>query len=456
MNASNLLENIRDNRPLGAKQQRALILLLSWPAILAQISVTIMQLIDAGMVGQLGTAASASIGLVSSTTWLINGICSGAVFGFSVQTSQAIGARSFDHARNLCRQGLLVILALGLLIGGVGASLSFLIPVWLGGEAAILQDAGRYLQIYCLALPFSLLNSWAVSMLQAAGDTKLPGLTEIIMCVLDVFFNGLFIYGLQMGVAGAALGTAASVICASLFLGFWTLKKNSFLKGSFHVRFHKESSLQAFRIGLPISAEQLITGSSYVAFTRIVSSLGTLSIAANSFAITAESLCYMPAYGCASASSAIIGQCIGAGREDLARTISWRITRIGIGMMAVMGVLMYLLAYPLMSILSPAGDVRQLGAALLRLEALAEPLYGASIVITGILRGKGDTLWPACLNFLSIWCIRIPAAAILARFFGLFGAWIAMSIELDVRGLLFLWRLTKAWKKKPSAKAAVS
>ena len=448
MTTSVLLSRIRNGERLSAREQRALILLLSWPSILAQVSVTVMQLIDAGMVGRLGTAASASIGLVASTTWLINGLTSGAVFGFSVQCAQSIGAKNYQQASSLCRQGLAVILLAGFLFGGIGSLLSFHIPVWLGGEPLVLEDAGAYLLIFCLGLPFSLLNSWAIQMLQAAGDTKIPGLVQVLMCILDVLFNALFIYGLHYGVAGAALGTLASVVCASLFLTFWVFRINPFLKLPARLHFSKTSLGRALQIGLPISIEQLITGSSYIAFTRIVSSLGTLAIAANSFAITAESLCYMPAYGCASAATAIIGQCTGAGRKDLCKAMAWRLARIGMGMMLLSGLLLFLFAHGLMAILSPDLQVQDLGSLLLRMEAFAEPMYGASIVITGVLRGKGDTLWPACLNFLSIWCIRIPLAWILSRHLGLAGAWIAMNIELNLRGLLFLGRLQHVWPIK--------
>ncbi len=440
------LSRIRNHKTLTAADQRRLILSLSWPAILAQISVTVMQLIDSSMVGQLGTNASASIGLVASSTWLINGLASGFIFGFSVQTSQAIGAQDLDLARNLCRQGLLVILSAGMILMGIGASLCEFIPVWLGGEEAILRDASSYLLIFCFSLPFSMLNNWAVQMLQGAGDTRVPGLTQIVMCLLDVVFNWFFIYKMNLGVLGAALGTGSSVLVASLFLSFWTLFRNPFLKGRTRIHFTKTTLTRAVQIGLPISVEQVISGSSYVAFTRIVSSLGTVSIAANSFAITAESLCYMPGFGCASAATAIIGQCTGAGRDHLVKEISWRITRIGIIMMSLSGVAMFILAPYLMAILTPVQEVQNIGAALLRLEAFSEPMYGASIVINGILRGKGDTLWPSILNFASIWCVRIPLAALFSAWFGLFGAWIAMGIELNFRGIIFLLRLWHSTK----------
>ncbi|UNT93824.1 MATE family efflux transporter [Allobaculum sp. Allo2] len=230
--SSQLLSALRADKPLNASMQRKLILSLSWPAILAQVSVTIMQMIDASMVGHLGVQAGASIGLVSSSTWLINGICSGSVYGFSVQTAQAIGARNNEEARNCSRQGLLVILGVAFLIGSIGFGLSGMVPVWLGGEDAILADASAYLGIFCLCLPFSLLNTWAIATLQAAGDTRLPGMTQIVMCMLDVLFNYLFIFAMNLGVAGSALGTGAAMACASLFLTWRVLFKNEFLKGN--------------------------------------------------------------------------------------------------------------------------------------------------------------------------------------------------------------------------------
>ncbi|UNT95705.1 MATE family efflux transporter [Allobaculum mucilyticum] len=441
MTSSELLLKVREHEPLSARDQRSLILLLCWPAILAQLSVTVMQIIDASMVGHIGVHAGAAIGLVSSSTWLINGICSGCIFGFSVQASQAIGAQDFHRAQAVCRQGLIVLMIVGALIGLAGFSLAPFIPGWLGGDPSLHSDASSYLAIFCASLPLTLLNSWAVNMLQAAGDTKLPGLTQIAMCVLDVTFNYLFIFVLGLGVAGAALGTAAATACAALFLSWRLLFYNPFLKGKTKPGFTRQSLTAAVRIGLPISFAQLISGSSYVMYTRIVSPLGPVSIAANSFAVTAESLCYMPGYGCGSAATAIIGQCTGAGRPELTREIGWRITRIGIAMMSVSGVVLFIAAPWMMKILTPDAEVIALGSFILRMEAFAEPMYGASIVADGVLRGAGDTFWPACLNFLSIWCIRIPLCAILCQHFGLVGGWMGMGIELNMRGIFFLLRL---------------
>ncbi len=445
------LADIRNGNPISSKEQLMLILTLSWPAILAMMSTNIMELIDAGMVGSLGGHASASIGLVASSTWLINGICSGFIYGFSVQTAQSIGAKQFDHARNLCRQGLVTILTVGITIGLIGLFISPNVPIWLGGEAELIHDASAYLAIFCMTLPFGLLNSWAVQMLQSAGNTKLPGITMMVMCLFDVLFNYLFIFVLNLGVMGAALGTSSATICSSLFLAWQVLFKEPMLKGAFHFHFTKHSIQQAIRIGVPISLEQVVMGSSHVMFTRIVAPAGTVGIAANSFAITVEGLCYMPGYGIASAATSIIGQCVGADRKRLTHDLGWRIVRIGVGAMTCSGVLMFVCAPFFMNLLTPVPEIASLGATILRIEAFAEPMYGASIVVTGILRGKGDTLWPAILNLVSVWCVRIPLAMILFGQYGVVGAWISMAVELNVRGLLFLWRMKSSWKKLDAA-----
>lgn len=445
------LADIRNGNPISSKEQLMLILTLSWPAILAMMSTNIMELIDAGMVGSLGGHASASIGLVASSTWLINGICSGFIYGFSVQTAQSIGAKQFDHARNLCRQGLVTILTVGITIGLIGLFISPNVPIWLGGEAELIHDASAYLAIFCMTLPFGLLNSWAVQMLQSAGNTKLPGITMMVMCLFDVLFNYLFIFVLNLGVMGAALGTSSATICSSLFLAWQVLFKEPMLKGAFHFHFTKHSIQQAIRIGVPISLEQVVMGSSHVMFTRIVAPAGTVGIAANSFAITVEGLCYMPGYGIASAATSIIGQCVGADRKRLTHDLGWRIVRIGVGAMTCSGVLMFVCAPFFMNLLTPVPEIASLGATILRIEDFAEPMYGASIVVTGILRGKGDTLWPAILNLVSVWCVRIPLAMILFGQYGVVGAWISMAVELNVRGLLFLWRMKSSWKKLDAA-----
>ena len=121
---------------------------------------------------------------------------------------------------------------------------------------------------------------------------------------------------------------------------------------------------------------------------------------------------------------------------------------LGMAVMAVMGVVMFLTATELMALMTPVRDIIDLGAAVLRIEAFAEPMFAASIVCYSVFVGAGDTLKPAVMNLCSMWLVRLTLAAMLAKDYGLRGVWTAMAIELTFRGLMFLWRLFHGrWEK---------
>ena len=128
---------------LSYKQQALLVIRLSIPAILAEISSIVMQYIDAAMAGSLGKNATASIGLMSSTTWLVGGFCISVAMGFSVQTAQYIGAREEEAAGNVLRQSLAVSAAAALIISSVCVLISGRLPHWLGGAEEVCPDASR-------------------------------------------------------------------------------------------------------------------------------------------------------------------------------------------------------------------------------------------------------------------------------------------------------------------------
>ena len=458
--SENLLKDMISGKSMTASQQIGLTVRLSIPAILAQISSIVMQYIDASMVGRLGANASGAIGLVSSTTWLFGGLCIAVTTGFTVQIAQTVGAGEEKNARNIMKQGLIIALCISALLALIAALISTPLPRWLGGEAAIQKMASQYFLVYMLGIPALQMNSIAGGMHQSSGNMRLPGILNVMCCVMDVFFNMLFIFqtrsvqinsitftmpGLGLGVAGAALGTitAEAVTCAIMVTALLWKNRTLHLRKGEHLSFHRDTLARAVKIGAPVGLEQMVMCSAYVMSTKIVSPLGTIAIAANSFAVTAESFCYMPGYGVQAAATTLVGQCVGAGQKQLSRRMAWITMGLGVSVMTVGGVLMYIAAPAMIGVLTPNEEIRNLGAAVLRIEAFAEPFYAASIVASGALRGAGDTLVPSCMNFASMWCVRIPLAAILAPRVGLYGVWIAMCVELCFRGILFTARLKR-------------
>lgn len=446
-----LLQMIRDGHDMTRQDMLRLTLFLSAPAMLAQLSDIIMQYIDASMVGSLGAEASASIGIVSTSIWLMGGLCGAAAVGFSVQVAHAIGAKDFEGARSVVRQSILACLIWGCVLAAIGCSISPYLPVWLGGNESIHHDASLYFCTFALMLPVLLLGRMAGAVLRCSGEMRIPSYINVMACVLDVLFNMVFIFKMHMGVFGAALGTAAAQLASCILMTYFLFIKNKELnlldhKGSYRLK--KITMLKGLKIGGPIGIEHLIMCGAQIMSTIIVAPLGTIAIAANSFGITIESLCYMPGYGISEAATTLVGQSLGAKRRELAHRFGWITITMGIAIMSFMGVIMYIFAPDLMSIMSPDINVQRLASEVLRIEAFAEPMFAASIVAYGVFVGAGDTIIPCTMNLASIWAVRITLAWSLASKYGLHGVWFAMAIELCFRGMIFLWRMkSNKWNK---------
>ena len=452
-----LLSYIREGRAMTQREKLWLIVSLSIPSILAQISATVMFFIDASMVGHLGAKASAAIGLVETTGWLMGGLASAANMGFSVQVAHFIGANDFEAARRVLRQSIVCCMIWAMMISLTSVIISPFLPYWLGGTEEIAHEASIYFAIFGFCGIFFQIEGLAGSMLKCSGNMKIPSILNIGMCVMDVCFNYLFIYILDLGVMGAAIGTGvAMLITAGLMMYFLIVRSKMLsLVGRPDSFKPKEDTIRtAVKIGAPMGLQHLLMGGAYIVSTMIVAPLGTIAIAAHSLAITVESLCYMPGYGIAEAATTLVGQGIGAGQKVLTRSFARMSVGLGIAVMTVMGVLMWIFAPELMSIMSPVEEVIAQGTQVLRIEAWAEPMFAAAIVANGVFIGAGDTIIPALMSLCSMWAVRLTMAATLAPKYGLKGVWTAMAIELTFRGTIFLFRLFKGgWANKLKLKS---
>ncbi len=480
-NSELLLSYIREGRTMSQREKLWLIVSLSIPSILAQTSATVMFFIDASMVGHLGAKASAAIGLVETTGWLMGGLSHAASLGFSVQVAHFIGANDFEAARRVLRQSLVCCLLWALTMSLICVLISGPLPYWLGGSEEIAGDASLYFMVIGVCGIFFQMEGLAGSMLKCSGNMKIPSMLNIGMCVMDVVFNYLFIYTLGMGVVGAAMGTGVAELITAALMLYFLLAKSSMLslyrrRGDTEERGYENSSnaesnlapphhrttapaksfrptsdvvSTAIKIGAPMGLQHLLMGSAQIISTLIVAPLGTIAIAAHSLAITVESLCYMPGYGIAEAATTLVGQGIGAGQRLLTRSFARMSVGLGIGVMTFMGVLMWIFAPELMALMSPVEEVITQGIQVLRIEAWAEPMFAAAIVTNGVFIGAGDTLIPAIMSLCSMWAVRLTLAATLAPRYGLKGVWTAMAIELTFRGSIFLTRLFKGgWTEK--------
>lgn len=447
-----LLAKLRGGESISGSEQLRLTLLLAVPAILAQLSMCLMSYIDAAMVGELGSAQAAAVGLVSTTTWIFGSFCYANSSGFSVQIAHRCGAKDYEGARAIFRRGMASVLLFSLLLAALGISISSALPRWLGAPQEICSDASDYFLIYAAFLPCHQLTVFASGAMIASGNVKISSLASISMCVFDVIFNYFFIFTMGLGVKGAAIGTGVATLVAGLFLLLYIVFGRTELKlfGNRCARLDSRSVYsQAWQITGPLWLQNLVTRGAYIAATVLIAPLGTVAVAANSFAIIAEGFCYLPGYGMQEAATTLVGQSLGAGRKGEARRFAYISIGSGAAMMTFLAVLMWIFAPQIMGLMSNDAAVIELGARCLRIEAWAELLYGVSIVAYGCCVGAGDTFVPSIINLVSMWIIRIGLALVLIPAMGLTGYWIAMAVELSVKGIIFAFRIKGArWMRK--------
>lgn len=434
--------------------------LLSWPAIMEQILATMVSYVDTAMVGALGMTASAAVSVNAAPIWLINGILAGVSTGYAVQVSHAVGAGEDEKVKSVIRQGVLAAFFCGLAAFAVYRAMARGLPMWLGAVEPVLTQARRYLRVYTYALLFQGFSVVFSGVLRCMGNTRTPLILNSAANLLNVVFNFFFIYqtrtvelwgqpltipGAGMGVAGAALGTVlawAFAGGATLWAAFRQGERYAIHRGE---SFRPDGAIirQAVRLGLPSAAERAMVNIGQIAMTGVVASIdaGT-ALAANQVATTAEGLCYLPAYGIASAATAMVGQSVGAGDRENARAYGGMSARLGFALCLATAACLFLLAHPLASLFNTDQAVVDEAAQMLRIVSVCEPFFALSIVLTGALRGARDVRFPMVVGLICMWGVRIPLAPLLVyrAGLGLAGVWTAMSVDLILRGVLCAWR----------------
>lgn len=441
---------------------------LSWPAIIEQILATMVSYVDTAMVGALGMTASAAVSVNAAPMWLINGILAGVGVGYSVQVAHALGAGDDDKAKAVIRQGVLASIVCGILAFAIYRCLAWHLPMWLGAKEPVLAQARSYLRVYTYCLLFEASGQIFSAILRCMGNSKAPLILNTLANLVNVVFNFIFIYptrqatvlgftftipGFGMGVTGAALGTVFAWAFAGftmLFVALHQGERFTIHKGE-SFKPDKTIILQAIKLGVPSAAERAMVNIGQVAMTGVVASIdaGT-ALAANTIATTAEGLCYLPAYGIASAATAMTGQSVGAKDRESARAYGTLAAKLGFALCVVTAVALFLFAHPLASLFNTDQEVVRVAGNMLKIVSFCEPFFALSIVLTGALRGVRDVRFPMIVSLVCMWGIRIPLAPMLVYWgkIGLAGVWIAMSADLILRGILcfFRWRSPR-WEK---------
>ncbi len=433
---------------------------LAWPAIVQEALNVVVTYVDTAMVGALGATASAAVGLTSTVGWLVSGIA--VAFGIGVLSvcAQADGAKQTMRLKRAGQQALFITLFVGITITMICLLISPYLPIWLNGDEAIRKEASLYFMI--ISIPFLLRAAVIIlsSALRGVKDMKTPMLINLYMNVINIILNFLLIYptrsffhitipGAGLGVMGAAIATAISFVVGGIliFIRYYHNDIFDFRHTGFHI--YKHELQDCLRIGIPVVMERGVICLGHVTFSSLIARLGVVSFAAHSIAIQAEQAFYIPGYGFQSAAATLVGNALGEKNENKVKQTTQLICTMTFFLMLIAGICLFIFANQLMSLFTPDQQVIALGATVLRIVSVSEPIYGVLVILEGTFNGMGDTKAPFVFSLITMWGIRVLGTWIMISLLHLplQFVWIMMVLDNIAKCILLLYRFLKGkWR----------
>ena len=416
---------------------------LSIPTILEEVFATLLQYVDTAMVGRLGEKATAAVSTTTSIGWLINSIPGAIAIAMLAIASKANGAGQDEKLKKLAGQSILYAFVVGVILEILALVLSPFIPIWMGVEEDIVRPASLYFSITSITLIFRTSARVFAAMIRSLKDTRSPMYISVAENILNVILNFVFIYGLGLGVVGAAIASCISFGIGGIAMFLMMLSKKQLRPSFVDLKPDKDIWMEALRIGYPVLGATVVSCMGYIVFAGMVSGMGTIIFAAHSIAVTAEQIVYIPGYGLRAATSTLIGNALGEGNTaklSATRKMTILMTMI---IMLVNGTLLFLFAYPFMQIFTNSTEVVIIGSKMLKLVSFSEIFFGLMIVLEGISYGMGQTKHIFVCESFSMWGVRIVGTFLCVKIFGLglTAVWICMIADNICKAvLLFIFR----------------
>lgn len=434
---------------------RRTILELAWPAIIGNLLQTFVSIVDLVMVGRLGAAAVASVGLGGQMLWFSNALMVSVSVGTTALVARFIGAKQKKDAEHVLMQSLILVLLLSSIMTVFWIMFAEKALLVIGATIEIAELGGTYIRTVFLSTPSIFLIFTAEGALRGAGDTRTPMKVGVIMNLINVVLNYILIFGKlgfpALGVKGAGIATAVAFVWASVtyFIIFFSGRFVLHISKD-DISLDKETMKRIMRIGIPASIQRVIMSGSMIFYVSIITSFGTTALAAHQIGLRVESLSYMPGFGFAVAATTLVGQNLGAGNLKKAEESGWESAKLCALFMGIMGGFMIAFPKAMAHIFVSDTEVVDLAAWYLRIVAVSEPPLALIFTLMGGLQGAGDTRSPLYISIFGLWLFRIPLAYFLGVVvgWGAVGAWTAMTLDTFVRGGLYVYQFKKGkWKK---------
>lgn len=427
------------------------------PIVLSSILQTMYQIIDTFWVGRLSADAVAAVSLTFPINFLLIALGGGLPIAGTVLIAQYKGRNDEKAMNHVAAQTFLMVFAVSIVMSVLGYAFSEQIMRLMGTPAEILEEASRYLRITFFGFVFVFGYFVFESLMRGLGSVKAPMRIVFLTVLMNAVLDPLFIFGWgpvpAWGVSGAALATLCTQAVAT-FIGFAVL-----LGGKHGLHLKKEDfrpdfafMKKAFFIGFPSSIEQSARAFGFTIMTALVAAFGTVTLAAYGIGIRALTFIIIPAMGLSIATSALVGQNIGAGKMDRAVETNRIGSILAVIVLTVAGALLYIVARPLSAAFIPeGGDAIDQSAQFIRILAPTFGLIGWQMVLTGTMRGAGDTKASMILTIIGQYAVQFPLAYLFSvtLSMGSVGIWWSFAAaNVITTVVVVLWYMRGTWKTK--------
>lgn len=429
--------------------RRALWMLLI-PLIIEQMLNSLMGMVDTLMVSRVGAEAISAVSLVDSINNLVLQVFAAMAAGAAIICSQYLGRKDEKGCNDAAKQIVLTVVAISsvIMIIGVGFRKPLLHLIFGSVEEAVMTNAQTYFLITALSYPFIALFQAGAAFYRACGNSKFTMKTALIANVANIVGNTLFIFVLQMGAAGAAVSTLISrALCA--FVVFYALRKPGYaiqLKNYFSIRPDLNLIVKILAIGVPSGIENGMFQFGKLAIQSTVSSLGTAAIAAQAMTIIFENVNGMAAVGIGIGLMTVVGQSIGAGRQEEAKYYIVKLAGYAEIAMIISCILVYIAARPVTVLAGMSEESTALCMQMILAITIVKPLlWVPSFTPPNGLRAAGDVRFSMITATLTMWLCRVALSIFLMRVVktGPIGVWYGMFADWGVRGVIFTIRFVR-------------
>jgi putative MATE family efflux protein len=411
---------------------------LSWPVMMSQVMVSGVGLIDIMMVGRLGSDAIAAVGYASQFLFLAISVLFAVGFACVALMARAIGAGDTDTARNTLAASLQVAVVTSLVVNAAVLIAPAPMLRMLGATESVIAAAVPFLRLLMGSSVLLAVSMTIENALRANKNTTTPMLISAVVTAVKIALNALLIFGgfgfPRLELVGAGIATVISqCVGIVLFLGVVARAPTTspISVRPRHFRAARDLRGKVLRLSLPGVGERLAMNFALLAYFRVLSSYGTVPIAAYTVGIRILSFSWIPGTGFGAAAATLVGQALGAGRIADATRAGWRATRLAVGVAIPFGVVCIWIRKPLARLFTDDLEVvAALGPFLLCL-AIAQPFLQAHFTLGGAHRGAGDTFTPFVAALLGNWALRVPLAFVFAFVLQFDVVWVWYALIFD-------------------------